>query len=722
MKRFLAVLLAVVLLVGTDVYASAAVITPDETTGFPTAQFASPDESLDSVSAGNEEEDSDKEDTENGKEEEDPNKVELDAPKISSLTPSFDKIKVKWGKVTNANGYELYYSTSKNGTYNKVTTVQAGKTLAYTHQNLTPAKTFYYKVRAYAQKNGVTSYSDYSEIQSVKTALQPVKLKSVSNYNYKTLKISWSRNSESTGYFIYRSTRANSGFKRIKTIKSNKTVTYKDNTCTTGTKYYYKVVAYKKTTAKTYRSAASEIKGQTPKCVKPKTVTVSSAAYNKLTIKWSAVNGANGYYIYRSTTKNGKYTRIATISKKGVLSYTDTKRVCGKRYYYKVAAWRKVSGKKKTGTLSDPKSGKAVPAAPKVTLTAKNSKKIQVSWKKVAGAESYTVLRSTSKNGTYKVVKKGIKGLSWTNTGLTVNKRYYYKVMAVRKGIEGKKSSALSKVAFNFGLNKSSVSVIRGGSVTVKATSSGNAAVKWSSANSSIATVTSKGKITGKKAGTTKIYAKSHGVTLTVKVTVTTLENGFDVSRHNSGSYDWNAARNAGYTFVMMKATQGTTWKDPLFESNYAGAKNAGFKVGCYAYSTATSVAQAEAEARFLVQQLGGRAMEYPVALDLEDPIVQAATNNQIRTEIILAYHRVITGAGYKFAVYANHNWLTNLIDNGRLVGIDIWIARYRDVSQGHGYTGGGNVTMWQYSSTGSVPGIPSASGGVDLNFCYKAY
>lgn len=719
MKRFLAVLLAVVLLVGTDVYASAAVITPDETTGFPTAQFASPDESLDSVSAGNEEEDSDKEDTENGKEEEDPNKVELDAPKISSLTPSFDKIKVKWGKVTNANGYELYYSTSKNGTYNKVTTVQAGKTLAYTHQNLTPAKTFYYKVRAYAQKNGVTSYSDYSEIQSVKTALQPVKLKSVSNYNYKTLKISWSRNSESTGYFIYRSTRANSGFKRIKTIKSNKTVTYKDNTCTTGTKYYYKVVAYKKTTAKTYRSAASEIKGQTPKCVKPKTVTVSSAAYNKLTIKWSAVNGANGYYIYRSTTKNGKYTRIATISKKGVLSYTDTKRVCGKRYYYKVAAWRKVSGKKKTGTLSDPKSGKAVPAAPKVTLTAKNSKKIQVSWKKVAGAESYTVLRSTSKNGTYKVVKKGIKGLSWTNTGLTVNKRYYYKVMAVRKGIEGKKSSALSKVAFNFGLNKSSVSVIRGGSVTVKATSSGNAAVKWSSANSSIATVTSKGKITGKKAGTTKIYAKSHGVTLTVKVTVTTLENGIDIS-HWQGNIDWNAVKNAGYSFAMLKATQGTTYTDPTFVSNYNAATSAGLKVGCYAYSQATSVAQAEAEARYLVQQLGGRRMDYPVTMDFEDSSSLApGITNQMRTDMILAYKKVITDAGYKFALYANLNWLNNYIDNSRLIGIDIWIARYRDVSQGHGYTGGGNVTMWQYSSTGSVPGI---AGNVDLDFCYKAY
>ncbi|MCI8992123.1 MAG: hypothetical protein HFG80_05255 [Eubacterium sp.] len=720
MKRFLAVLLTVVLLAGTDVYASAAVITPDETTAPRTSAFTSPDESLDRVSESDKEEDGDdgKKDEKDDKELEDQNKVELAVPSIKSLTPAFNKIEVKWEKVANANGYELYYSTTKNGTYQKITTVSAGKALTYVHKNLTPSRTYYYAVRAYAQKNGVTSYSDYSKVQSAKTALQPVKLKSVSNYNYKTLKLSWSKNSESTGYIIYRSTRQKSGYKRIKTITNNKTTSYKDANCKTGTKYYYKIIAYKKTSAKTYKSAASEIKSQTAKCSKPKTVTVSSAAYNKLTIKWSAVNGANGYYIYRSTSKNGKYTKVGTVSKKNTLKFTDTKRTCGKKYYYKVVAWRKVSGKKKAGISSDAKAGKAVPAAPKVTLTAKNNKKIQVSWKKVAGAESYTVLRATSKNGTYKVVKKGIKNLTWTNSGLTANKRYYYKVMAVRKGVEGKKSSAASKVAFNFGLNKTSVSVIRGGSVTVKATSSGNAAVKWSSANSSIATVSSKGKITGKKAGTTKIYAKSHGVTLSVKVKVTTLEYGIDVSRWQ-GNIDWNAVRNAGYTFVMMKATQETNWKDPMFEANYAGAKKAGMKVGCYAYSKATSVAEAEAEAWYLVQQLGGRKMDYPVVLDLEDNFILANTDNWTRTEMIFAYQRVIVGSGYKFALYANLNWLNNYIDNSRLVGMDIWIARYRDVSLGHGYTGGGNVVMWQHTSQGSVPGI---AGNVDLDLCYKAY
>ena len=49
----------------------------------------------------------------------------------------------------------------------------------------------------------------------------------------------------------------------------------------------------------------------------------------------------------------------------------------------------------------------------------------------------------------------------------------------------------------------------------------------------------------------------------------------------------------------------------------------------------------------------------------------------------------------------------------------EVWIARYRDFNRGHGYTGGGKVTMWQYTSTGRVSGI---SGNVDRDVSYKSY
>lgn len=60
-----------------------------------------------------------------------------------------------------------------------------------------------------------------------------------------------------------------------------------------------------------------------------------------------------------------------------------------------------------------------------------------------------------------------------------------------------------------------------------------------------------------------------------------------------------------------------------------------------------------------------------------------------------------IESAGYRFVLYANLNWLNNYLDMNALSDCEVWIARYRDFNRGHGYTGGGKVTMWQYTSTG---------------------
>lgn len=71
--------------------------------------------------------------------------------------------------------------------------------------------------------------------------------------------------------------------------------------------------------------------------------------------------------------------------------------------------------------------------------------------------------------------------------------------------------------------------------------------------------------------------------------------------------------------------------------------------------------------------------------------------------------------------IYANKNWLETKIDMDAFADEDIWIARYRDNTPnlGHGYTGKGTVTIWQYTSSGKVNGI---SGDVDRNIGYKEY
>jgi len=61
-------------------------------------------------------------------------------------------------------------------------------------------------------------------------------------------------------------------------------------------------------------------------------------------VSWKKVSSASGYQIYRSTKKGSLGTRIKTITKSSVLSYTNTRLKKGKTYYYRVRAFKTLSG------------------------------------------------------------------------------------------------------------------------------------------------------------------------------------------------------------------------------------------------------------------------------------------------------------------------------------------------------------------------------------------
>ncbi|MDD6526336.1 MAG: leucine-rich repeat protein [Oscillospiraceae bacterium] len=71
------------------------------------------------------------------------------------------------------------------------------------------------------------------------------------------------------------------------------------------------------------------------------------------------------------------------------------------------------------------------PAAPTLTVTA-GAKKAALKWNKQTGATGYVVYMATSKTGKYSriAVLKGNSAVSYTKTGLTTGKTYYFKVAA----------------------------------------------------------------------------------------------------------------------------------------------------------------------------------------------------------------------------------------------------------------------------------------------------
>ena len=84
---------------------------------------------------------------------------------VSSTTK---KATLKWNKILGASGYEVYSSTTANGTYKLKKKITTSSTISYADSNLVSGKTYYYKVRPYRNINGKAVYGSYSTVKSQK--------------------------------------------------------------------------------------------------------------------------------------------------------------------------------------------------------------------------------------------------------------------------------------------------------------------------------------------------------------------------------------------------------------------------------------------------------------------------------------------------------------------------------------------------------------------------
>lgn len=94
-------------------------------------------------------------------------RTKLAAPKVTLKAAGNGKVKLTWTKSRAAGGYEIYYSTKKNGVYTKLKTKSASSTRAYNDTGLAAGEKYYYTVRAYRTVNGSKVYSNYSSIKAV---------------------------------------------------------------------------------------------------------------------------------------------------------------------------------------------------------------------------------------------------------------------------------------------------------------------------------------------------------------------------------------------------------------------------------------------------------------------------------------------------------------------------------------------------------------------------
>ena len=182
---------------------------------------------------------------------------------------------------------------------------------------------------------------------------------------------------------------------------------------------------------------------------------------------------------------------------------------------------------------------------------------------------------------------------------------------------------------------------------------------------------------------------------------------------------DWNAVRDAGVEFVILRAgyrgySSGQLNIDEKAAEHYAGAKAAGLKVGVYFFSQAVTAAEAEAEACLTLNIIKDWQLDMPVVYDWEyvsDEARTADVTGEELTAITMAFCDVVEEAGYVPMVYFNQNQSFDLLQLEVLTDYGFWLTMYSD-RMTYPY----KLDMWQYTCEGAVPGI---EGNVDLNLWF---
>ena len=193
-------------------------------------------------------------------------------------------------------------------------------------------------------------------------------------------------------------------------------------------------------------------------------------------------------------------------------------------------------------------------------------------------------------------------------------------------------------------------------------------------------------------------------------------KTGVDVSFYQQ-EIDWQAVAADGIDFAIIRlgyrrSESGELSTDEKALANLQGASEAGLPIGAYFFSQAISTQEALEEAEYALSLLEGYTLTYPLIYDWEylgEDARTADVDARTLTDCIKTFCSRVEAEGYESMIYFNPHFHENeVLYLDELTDYHFWLAMY-DTRMDYPY----QIDMWQYSCTGSVPGI---TGDVDLN------
>ena len=292
-------------------------------------------------------------------------------PAAPVVTPTYvtatNDITVGWNDVASAQTYYIYRSTVPNTFPESAKVAEVLATAPRTYTDTTPAlaSTYYYAMRAIGN-----FASNLSNIASI-TTVGSFNISQFIPTSQTTASISWTASASATAYKLSYRKVGTSTWSEVDNVTSPRSVTG----LTDGN---YEAYIESRNSQSTYVSTIANAEVPIEPAT-PLNITATSWEDSQSSVTWSAAANADRYFIYRSTSQTGVYTKISDTT---TLSFLNTGLSNGGNYYYKVSAINDAGALSIESPLST------------FALGAPNIPTIGISWS--SGHPSYAFLASTN--------------------------------------------------------------------------------------------------------------------------------------------------------------------------------------------------------------------------------------------------------------------------------------------------------------------------------------
>jgi lysozyme len=184
---------------------------------------------------------------------------------------------------------------------------------------------------------------------------------------------------------------------------------------------------------------------------------------------------------------------------------------------------------------------------------------------------------------------------------------------------------------------------------------------------------------------------------------------GVDVS-HHQGEIDWTALKGPAVRFAYIKASEGATFRDPRFASNWQAALTAGVTPGAYHFFTLCKTG-AEQARNFLDALADVTGSGLPPAVDLEfgGNCEHRPAQQEFMRELHTFLEQVERVTGCTPVLYVTQDFYRPYVA-GRIEGYPLWV---RNIYTTPRLLEGADWLLWQHANHGRMPGVGTF---IDLN------